>query len=372
MHTMRGMRALIIFMFVLAIAASMGASNQTVPQPKEGAQQFATLHDLKLQNGTVIHDFRVGYRTLGKLNANESNAILWPTWLGGRSEDLPQFVGPGNVLDTGKYFVILVDSIGDGVSTSPSNSSSQPLMSFPRFTVRDMVNSQHRLLTEELHLSHLYAVIEISMGGLQTFEWSVAFPDFMDLAIPLSGSPQSTSSDKLLWTSEIDAIELDPAWNNGKPKGQLGHGIALAEEIDSMNSTSPTYRTTHTNINQFDAFLAGIRKNAKGDAGSVSDQIRQRQAILSFDIPGELHLSLAQVASHVHAKMLVIISPEDHMVNPGPAMAFASAIGAPVIRLDSPCGHLSYNCISVGPTVAQFLSSPSSVRNGTLTDASKP
>jgi len=372
MQTMRGIQVLIISTFVLAIAASMGASNQTAPQPKEGFQQFATLNEFRLESGDAIHDFRIGYRTLGKLNTNKSNAILWPTWLGGRSEDLLQFVGPGNVLDTSKYFVILVDSLGDGVSTSPSNSSSQPLMSFPRFTVRDMVNSEHRLLTEELHLSHLYAVMGISMGGMQTFEWPVTFPDFMDLAISLSGSPQSTSFDKLLWTSEIDAIELDPAWNGGKPKGQLSRGIALAEEIDSMNSTSPTYRATHTNISQFDTFLAGIRKNARGNAGAVSDQIRQRQAIQSFDIPGELHLSLGQSASHVHAKMLAIISPEDHMVNHGPAMAFASAIGAPVIRLDSPCGHLSYSCISVGPTVAQFLSNPSSVHDSTLTDASKP
>lgn len=365
-------KLLITAIAVVAFATSMGASSEAELQPKEGSQQFATLNDFKLQNGATIHDFRIGYRTLGKLNSNRSNAILWPTWLGARSEDLLQFVGPGNVVDTNKYFVVLVDSIGDGVSTSPSNSSSQPLMRFPRFTVRDMVESEHRLVTEKLHLSHLYAVMGISMGGMQAFEWSVSFPDFMDLAIPLSGSPQPTSFDKLLWTSEIDAIELDPAWNAGKPTGPLTRGIALAEEIDSMNSTSPAYRTAHTSVAGFDTFLAGIRKNATGDAGAVSDQIRQRQAILSLDIPAELHLSLVQSAKRVHAKMLVIISPEDHMVNPGPAEAFAKALGAPIIRLDSPCGHLSYSCISVGPTVAQFLANPSSVHDATLTDAPKP
>jgi homoserine acetyltransferase len=107
---------------------------------------------------------RRGYRTLGKLNAEKSNAILWPTWLGGRSEELLQFIGPGNVVDSGKYFVILVDSIGNGISTSPFNSSSQPRMKFPKFTVRDMVESEHRLVTEVLRLGHLHAVMGLSMG----------------------------------------------------------------------------------------------------------------------------------------------------------------------------------------------------------------
>lgn len=73
----------------------------------------------------MIQDFRLGYRTLGKLNAQKSNAILWPSWLGGKSADLLQFLGPEKVVDTSKYFVVLVDAIGNGVSTSPSNSKKQ-------------------------------------------------------------------------------------------------------------------------------------------------------------------------------------------------------------------------------------------------------
>jgi pimeloyl-ACP methyl ester carboxylesterase len=134
---------------------------------------------------------RRGYRTLGKLNAEKSNAILWPTWLGGRSEELLQFIGPGNVVDSGKYFVILVDSIGNGISTSPFNSSSQPRMKFPKFTVRDMVESEHRLVTEVLRLGHLHAVMGLSMGGMQAFEWAVVYPDFMDLTVFVAASNAS-------------------------------------------------------------------------------------------------------------------------------------------------------------------------------------
>ena len=88
----------------------------------EAPQQFAELGNLRLRSGAVIQDFRLGYRTAGKLNADQSNAVLWPTWLGGKTQDLLKYIGPGNVVDTNRYFVILVDAIGDGVSTSPSNS----------------------------------------------------------------------------------------------------------------------------------------------------------------------------------------------------------------------------------------------------------
>ncbi len=95
---------LALFLFLTADAPSVSAQQQAL----EGVQQFADLGNLKLQNGSVIFDFRVGYRTLGRLNADNSNAILWPTWLGGTSQDLLEFVGPGKVLDSGKYSVVLV------------------------------------------------------------------------------------------------------------------------------------------------------------------------------------------------------------------------------------------------------------------------
>src|SRR5438477_3839000 len=224
---MRGMKHPLGFValasLVLVLSGTSSATVQTAQS--EGAQQFADFGDFHLRNGAIIHGFRLGYRTLGKLNAEKSNAILWPTWLGGKSEDLLQFVGPGKVVDSSRYFVILVDAIGNGVSISPSNSAKQLRMKFPEFTIRDMVESEHQLSTDVLHLPHLRAVMGLSMGGMQAFEWAVTYPDFMDLVIPMAGSPQSTSFDKLLWTAEIDAIELDPAWNHGNPNGPLDRGL---------------------------------------------------------------------------------------------------------------------------------------------------
>ena len=352
---------------VLCMAVSVGRARAQASS--EGVQQFADLGDFKLQSGSAIQDFRLGYRTLGKLNADKSNAILWPTWLGGKTENLLPFIGPNKVVDTNRYFVILVDAIGNGISSSPSNSKKQPLLKFPIFTIRDMVESEHQLLSEIFHLSHVRAVMGISMGGMQTFEWMVAYPDFMDLAIPMFGSPQSTSWDKLLWTTQIDAIELDPAWNNGNPTGPLTHGFAISEAIGQMNLTSPEYRVAHTSAKQFDAYLEDLRKNNVGNGGLASDEIRQRQAIISLDIPGELGVaSLDEAAKKVHAKTFIVVSHKDHLVNPIPAQRIAAALAAPVLTLDSPCGHISLDCISVGPIVAKFIADPSSAQSQTLHD----
>ncbi len=356
---------LLLLLFCRITSAQAQTPTSKVPQ------QFADFGDFKLQSGTVIHDFRLGYRTLGKLNSAKSNAILWTAYLGGRSEDLLEYAGPGNIADTTRYFVILADSIGNGISTSPSNSKLQPRMQFPEFTIRDMVESEHRLVTEVLHISHLHAVMGFSMGGMQTFEWVTAYPDFMDLGVPMNGSPQSTSYDKLLWTAEMDALELDPNWKDGNGTGPMARGLALYNEIASMNLTSPARRVAQTSPKDFGVFLTETRKSSTGDARVVCDAIRQRQAIESLDIPGEYGSTLEQAARRTRAKLLVVLTVQDHIVNPGPAQAFASAIGAPVLTLDSPCGHLSMDCVSVGPIVAQFLAGPASIHSTTLHNPAK-
>jgi homoserine O-acetyltransferase/O-succinyltransferase len=362
--------ACVLLIFVDAGSAAQGQAPPRLQDARsrgdEGAQQFADFGDFKLQSGAVIHDFRLGYRTLGALNAKKSNAILWPTWLGGQSLALLQFAGPGNVADSTKYFVVLVDAIGDGVSSSPSNSKTQARLKFPEFTIHDMVESQYRLATSVFGLTHIRAVIGVSMGGMQAFEWAVAHPDFMDVVIPMMGSPQSTSYDKLLWTAQIDALELDPEWKDGNGTKPMVGGFGVFSEIGSMANSSPAYRVAQTKPEDFAAFLDKTRSSETSDAAGACNVIRQRQAIIVLDVAGEFGVTLEQAAKRVHAKMLVVVSPEDHSVNPSPPLAFAGAIGAPVVTLDSACGHNSPSCISIGPIVATFLADPHSAQTATL------
>ena len=85
--------------------------------------QFASLGEFRLESGEVLRDCRIGYRTFGKLNASKSNAVLFPTWASGTSEQLKSNVGSGRLVDDATYYVIAVDALGNGVSSSPSNTS---------------------------------------------------------------------------------------------------------------------------------------------------------------------------------------------------------------------------------------------------------
>lgn len=230
---------------ILALGILVSASiSLSSAQAADGQQQFADLGTCTLSSGQHINQCRLGYRTWGTLNADRSNAILFPTWFSGNSGQIGGFIGADKMLDPARYFIIAVDALGDGVSSSPSNSTAQHGPAFPAFTTRDMVSAEYRLATETLHLKHLHAVIGQSMGGMQTFEWMVDYPAFMDNAIPIVGSTKLTSYDLLLWTSEENAIKEDPAWHGGNYTQKPPAGEA--DSIHQMHLTTPSnYVTTH-------------------------------------------------------------------------------------------------------------------------------
>src|SRR6187399_1869033 len=115
--------------------------------------------------GKEISNCIIGYSTLGRLNADKSNIVVWPTWITGKSSDMCKDIVPV-MMDTSGLFIIVIDAFGNGISSSPSNQSD-----FPEITIRDMVNAQYILLTRNLHIDHVKTLMGISMGGLQVMEW---------------------------------------------------------------------------------------------------------------------------------------------------------------------------------------------------------
>jgi homoserine O-acetyltransferase len=327
---------------------SMAALAQAPTPPPVPPVQYADLGDLKLENGSVIHDCKIGYRTLGTLNAAKSNAVLFPSWFTGRSGDIAIQVLSGHYIDSTKYFVIAVDALGDGVSCSPSNSTTQHGTDFPQFSIADMVNAEYRLVTETLHLQHLRAVLGVSMGGMQAFQWMVSYPDFMNAVIPVVGTPQQTSYDLLLWNTELKALEADAGYNGGKYTQP--QPLPIVALIHNMNLATPIFRANHTTREDFPQYFEQF--TTEGDRFfDANDYLRQLQAMIGQDIAHGG--SLYDAAKKVRAKVLIISSMQDHMVNPLPALGFAKLIHAQTLVLQSDCGHMAPGC-EIGPVTAEI------------------
>lgn len=291
----------------------------------------------------------IGYRTAGTLNEDRSNAVLFPTWFSGTSVDLRGQLGPDGLVDTSRYHVVLVDALGNGVSASPSTSKTQSDSTFPVFSIRDMVDTQRRLLTETLNIDSLHAVVGISMGGMQTFAWMTRYPTFMQKAVPIAGTPRLTPQDRLLWQAELRAFRTA-----GRSSTARRRAMKTIAAIHSLHLRTPRQLATMDST-EYRSFVDG-QEAAILDFDPY-DWVWQIKSMLRHDVTRTVGGSLARAASAVEAQTLVVTVNQDHMVNPIPAQRFVEEMGAEELRLDSPCGHLGTGCKqdTVGTTIRNFL-----------------
>lgn len=335
-----------------AAAAAPRDVRPAPPAAVDPGQRFMDLGSFPLESGQTIDGCRVGYRTFGTLDATRSNVVLFPTWFSGTTKPLVDIV-PDKLVDTKRFFVVLVDALGDGVSTSPSNSRTQARLAFPRFTIRDMVESQRRVLVEALGVTHLRAVVGISMGGMQAIEWGVTHPDLVDRIVPIVGTPQLTSNDLLLWNTELHALEDAAAYKAGNYEGRPL--IRAVLDLHALALTTPAHRAGETSR---DAFAPWLTEREADTTFDWNDWHRQLEAMLVHDV-ARGRGSLDEAAKRVKAKALFVVADQDHMVSPLPARAFARAMGsrATVVALEGPCGHLAPSCeaAKVAASVTSFL-----------------
>ena len=178
----------------------------------EASHRIAELGDLQLESGEAIWDFCHSYVTHGKLNRDKSNAILVCASLTGNHHRLDFLIGEGKALDPARNFIVAIDPIGNGLSTSPSNSARQPEMQFPRFSIRDMVTAQHRLLSGQLGINALHAVVGASMGGMQALQWAVSHPGFMRAVVAMTPMAKTAPWAALITETARSCLMADPAW----------------------------------------------------------------------------------------------------------------------------------------------------------------
>ena len=172
--------------------------------------------DVELQSGQTLHDVRLAYATFGELNEARDNAVVMPTHYGGTHVDNARLIGDGHALDPDRYFIVVPNMLGNGISSSPSNTTSgQGAENFPRVTLYDNVMLQHRLVTEVLGINNLALVCGFSMGAQQTYHWAALFPDMVERILPWCGSAKTSRHNYVFLEGAKAALTADDAWKNG-------------------------------------------------------------------------------------------------------------------------------------------------------------
>ncbi|WP_026608303.1 alpha/beta fold hydrolase [Methylocapsa acidiphila] len=212
-------------------------------QDVHGPYETYDLGDFELEAGGAIRGLKLAYVTFGKLSPGKDNAILFPTWYSGTTKNLEQaYVGPGRALDPSKYFIILVNQIGNGLSSSPSTAP-PPFNAarFPRARIGDDVRAQHRLIVERFGVERLALVLGASMGAQQTYEWAVRFPDAVARAAPIAGTTRTSPHNRLLLDNFIAAIASDPAWDGGwyADASAVHRGLRRHARLFALNGFTP-------------------------------------------------------------------------------------------------------------------------------------
>lgn len=217
------------------------------------AEGDVVLRDFRFGTGDVLPELRIHYTTLGQPHRNSAGAIdnavmvLHGTGGSGKQFLRPQFAdelyGPGQPLDISKYWIILPDNIGHGGSSKPSDGLRQR---FPKYDYDDMVEAQHRMLTEGLGVTRLRLILGTSMGCMHAFVWGETYPDFARALMPLACQPIEIAGLNRMWRQLlIDAITSDPAFGQGTSAGEYDlepvEGLRTAQSILTIVGGAPLY-----------------------------------------------------------------------------------------------------------------------------------
>jgi homoserine O-acetyltransferase len=238
------------------ILMSAGAMAADYPAPKQGEW---IAKDFKFHTGEVMGELRLHYTTVGEPRG-EPVLVLHGTGGSAASMLTPAFAGElfgaGQPLDAQKYYIIIPDNLGHGQSSKPSDGMKT---AFPKYDYDDMVDAQHRLLTEGLGIKHLRLVIGNSMGGMHTWVWGVRYPGFMDALVPMASQPTAMAARNwMLRRIMLDTIRSDPDYNGGNYTAQprmmkyavVAYGIASAGGTLAYQALAPTAAKADKNVDE--------------------------------------------------------------------------------------------------------------------------
>jgi homoserine O-acetyltransferase len=197
-------------------APLLAAAAQDAPRVDRAEHHEFVIEGFRTESGVTLPKARVVYGTYGRLNAARDNAILLPSHYMADHHGYEWLIGPGKALDTSQVFLVATELFGNGHSSSPSNTP-EPYHGprIPTVTIRDNVEAVHRLLTQQLGVTHLRAVIGFSMGAQQAFQWAVSHPEFMGRIVATSGTAKTYPHGVVRLEGQIAALTADGAFMGG-------------------------------------------------------------------------------------------------------------------------------------------------------------
>jgi homoserine O-acetyltransferase len=297
------------------------------------------LGDLPLESGAAIRDCTVSYVVHGPQRApgipdRDVPVVLVLPAIASTHHRLDFLVGAGRALDPARFAIVAVDAIGNGLATSPSNSSTQPGDAFPAFTIRDLVASQAALL-DAIGVGPLHAVVGASMGGMQALQWAVSFPD--RVARVAAMTPMARTSPWAIAVNECArralAVGGPRSWDAWVPLMQLLAGRTPARLDADFAGPADTIDWIERRTDWW----------ARQGVAPI-DWVVQSRAYDAHDVggtPGHGGDTAAALRS-IRARTLVAAPPLD-LYNPAQSARDAAALvpGARFVALDTDWGHQS-------------------------------
>lgn len=234
---------------------------------KASNQGTYELGDFRLQNGSVLREAKLSWRTHGTLALDKDNAIVYPTSYAAQTPELTWLIGSDSILDPDHWFIIQPDMFGNGLSSSPSNTAEYPAL----VTAWDNVRAQKQLLSEVFGIERVACVYGWSMGAQQAYHWAAAFPDEVDRIIAICGSAKTSVHNKVFLQGLLAVLEAAPEY--------LGGGQFSAEPINTKRAFARIYAGWA--LSQ-DYYRAGLHLSVEKDLDSfLNNQWDKRWALRS-------------------------------------------------------------------------------------------
>lgn len=320
--------------------------NEFYTAENHGEFEVYGLGDFDLTHGGTLPDAKLAYATYGELNDARDNAIVFPVMFSGTSGSLKHYVGEGLALDPSKYFIVIPNQLGNGISSSPHNTPAPHAMSaFPKLDIADDVRAQHRLMTQHFGIETIALVLGWSMGAQQTYEWAVRYPEVVQRAVPIAGTARTTPHDALYVSVFSEALKSDPAWNGGEytdPHGVETGLRRMARVFALMGVCSEFYKQeqwTKLDIPDVETFLSGFWEKwfLPMDPNALLCMADKWKC---GDVSAPYGGDLAKALGRITAKTCVIAFTEDMFIPARDCRAEQAMIaGSSVVELDTLWGH---------------------------------